>query len=67
MLFAGIKFLFIAVCISLSLYYAHDLIKTGYNGWGWFIFIAFVLATEMPSAENLYKTKKKVLDMEDED
>ena len=65
MWFAGIKFLFIAVCISL--YYAHDLIKTGYNGWGWFIFIAFILAIEMPSAENLYKTKKKVLDREDKE
>jgi hypothetical protein len=67
MWFAFFKSFCLSVCLCFSLYYAYNLITSDIDGWGYFIFIAFILATEMPSAERLYKTKNKVLDKEDED
>ena len=67
MWFAFFKSFCLCVCLCFCLYYAYNLITSDIDGWGYFIFIAFILATEMPSAERLYKTKNKVLDKEDED
>ena len=67
MRFAFFKSFCLSVCLCFCLYYTYNLIISDIDGWGYFIFIAFILAIEMPSAESLYKTKNKVFDKEDKE
>lgn len=59
MWFAFFKSFCLSVCLCFCLYFAYSLISSGGGDWGWFVFIAFLIVGEFPSAEIISRNVSK--------